>query len=286
MDTCPGFSMSLKGGLMPKTTVFDYQAYAGLTKHLGGLAATEELIRLCEISSDDEVLEVGCGVGQTASLLAKRIGCRVVGVDLAAVDELGLAQVSTFQADLGEEGLAERVLGALGGPADIVLSDAAPKLTGIRVTDRAREEELLESVAALLARKAGRPVKVVMTRAGTFLATGPNSGTVIRVKMGATRDGRITAAQAELFYEAGAYPGAPVGSGAGVLFAPYDIPHGRVDGYDVVVSKPRVSTYRAPGATPVRLRPLSSPSTVPIVCVPWPSSSKGTGVSSQASCQL
>jgi ubiquinone/menaquinone biosynthesis C-methylase UbiE len=68
---------------MPKTTVFDYQAYAGLTKHLGGLEATEELIRLCEISSDEEVLEVGCGVGQTASFLAKRIGCRVVGVDLS-----------------------------------------------------------------------------------------------------------------------------------------------------------------------------------------------------------
>ena len=68
---------------MPKRTVFDYQAYAGLTKHLGGLEATEELIRLCEISSDDEVLEVGCGVGQTASLLAKRIGCHVVGVDLS-----------------------------------------------------------------------------------------------------------------------------------------------------------------------------------------------------------
>lgn len=80
-----GMANLLKGGegSMAKRTVFDYQAYAGLTKHLGGLAATEELIRLCEISSDDEVLEVGCGVGQTTSLLAKRIGCRVVGVDLS-----------------------------------------------------------------------------------------------------------------------------------------------------------------------------------------------------------
>jgi arsenite methyltransferase len=68
---------------MSKTTVFDYQAYAGLTKHLGGMAATEELVDLCEISSDDEVLEVGCGVGQTAVWLAKRIGCRVIGVDIS-----------------------------------------------------------------------------------------------------------------------------------------------------------------------------------------------------------
>ncbi|HEY42583.1 MAG TPA: class I SAM-dependent methyltransferase [Anaerolineae bacterium] len=66
---------------MSKRTVFDYQAYAGHTKHLGGMAATEELVDLCEISSDDEVLEVGCGVGQTAVWLARRIGCRVIGVD-------------------------------------------------------------------------------------------------------------------------------------------------------------------------------------------------------------
>jgi ubiquinone/menaquinone biosynthesis C-methylase UbiE len=66
---------------MSKKTVFDYQAYAGHTKHLGGMAATEELVDLCEISRDDEVLEVGCGVGQTAVWLVKRIGCRVIGVD-------------------------------------------------------------------------------------------------------------------------------------------------------------------------------------------------------------
>ena len=68
---------------MPKTTIFDFQAYAGLTKHMGGLAATEELFRLCEISADDEVMEVGCGVGQSAVFLAKRYGCRVVGVDIS-----------------------------------------------------------------------------------------------------------------------------------------------------------------------------------------------------------
>jgi xanthine dehydrogenase molybdenum-binding subunit len=108
----------------------------------------------------------------------------------------------------------------------------------------------LETVATLLSRKTGRPVKVVMSRSEVFLATGPTSGTVIRVKMGATHAGRITAAQAELFYEAGAYPGSPVGSGAGVILAGYDIPHGRVDGYDVVVNKPKIGSYRAPGATP------------------------------------
>ncbi len=108
----------------------------------------------------------------------------------------------------------------------------------------------VDVVAALLARKARRPVKVTMPRPDVFLATGPSSGAVFRVKMGATRDGRITAAQAELFYEAGAYPGSPVGSGANVMFGPYVIPNGQIDGYDVVTNGPRVSSYRAPGGTP------------------------------------
>jgi CO/xanthine dehydrogenase Mo-binding subunit len=108
----------------------------------------------------------------------------------------------------------------------------------------------LDAIAALLAQKSGRPVKMVMTRAEVLLATGPTSGTVVWVKMGATREGRITAAQATLWYEAGAYPGSSVGSGAGTIFAPYDIPNGQIDGYDVLVNKPRMGPYRAPGATP------------------------------------
>jgi CO/xanthine dehydrogenase Mo-binding subunit len=113
-----------------------------------------------------------------------------------------------------------------------------------------KNDAYVEAPAALLARKSGRPVQIVMNRAEVFLASGPTSGTTIRVKAGATRDGQITAVQAELYYEAGAYPGSPVGSGAGVIFGPYDIPHGRIDGYDVVVNKPKTGSYRAPGATP------------------------------------
>jgi len=103
--------------------------------------------------------------------------------------------------------------------------------------------------AALLARKAERPVRVVMSREETLMATGPTSGTWMRVTVGARRDGRITAAKAELRYEAGAYPGAPVFSGANCMFASYDIPNGRIDCYDVVVNKPRTGDYRSPGAT-------------------------------------
>ncbi len=105
-------------------------------------------------------------------------------------------------------------------------------------------------VAALLSRKSGRPVKIVMSRAEVLQATGPTSGGVIRVKMGASKAGHITAAQAELYYEAGAYPGSPVGAGANTMFAAYDIPNGQLDGYDVIVNRPRMGAYRAPGATP------------------------------------
>ena len=106
----------------------------------------------------------------------------------------------------------------------------------------------LEPVAALLSRESGRPVKVSMDRTEVFEGTGPTSGTWIKVKMGASRDGKIVAAEATLAYEAGAYPGSPVGAGAQCMFTPYDIAAIRIDGYDVLVNKPKVAAYRAPGA--------------------------------------
>jgi arsenite methyltransferase len=63
-------------------TVFDLQAHLGVTKHLGGFDATEELIALCHIERGGSVLDVGCGVGATACRLAKHYGCVVIGVDI------------------------------------------------------------------------------------------------------------------------------------------------------------------------------------------------------------
>jgi CO/xanthine dehydrogenase Mo-binding subunit len=107
----------------------------------------------------------------------------------------------------------------------------------------------LEPVAAALSRKTGRPVKITMNRAEVFEGTGPTPGSYIKCKMGADKNGRLTAAQAYLAYEAGAYPGSPVGPGAMCIFACYDIPNVHIDGFDVVVNKPATSAYRAPGAT-------------------------------------
>ncbi|MDE2846758.1 MAG: xanthine dehydrogenase family protein molybdopterin-binding subunit [Gemmatimonadota bacterium] len=107
----------------------------------------------------------------------------------------------------------------------------------------------LDPVAALLSRMTGHPVKMTMTRDEVFEGTGPTPGSYLKVKMGATNDGRLTAATAYMAYEAGAYPGSPVGAGAGCIFTPYDIPNVQIDGYDVCVNKPKTNAYRAPGAT-------------------------------------
>ena len=105
----------------------------------------------------------------------------------------------------------------------------------------------LEPVALALAKKSGRPVKMVMTREEVFRASGPTSGAHLRVKIGARKDGRIVAADAELKYQAGAFPGSPVQPGAMCAFAPYNLENVKVVGYDVVSNRPKVAAYRAPG---------------------------------------
>ena len=106
----------------------------------------------------------------------------------------------------------------------------------------------LEPVAALLSKKTGRPVKLVMSREDVFLGTGPTAGSEVRVKLGATRDGQLQAMEATLAYEAGAYPGSFVVPGGMCIFAAYDCANLTVEGYDVVVNKPSCAAYRAPGA--------------------------------------
>ena len=108
----------------------------------------------------------------------------------------------------------------------------------------------LEPVAAALARKSGQPVKITMGRAEVFQGTGPTSGTHIKVKMGVTNSGKITAAEAHLIFEAGAFPGSPVPSGCRTIFGPYDIPNALVEGLDVVVNCQKAAAYRAPGSPP------------------------------------
>ena len=106
----------------------------------------------------------------------------------------------------------------------------------------------LEPIAAILSKKAGRPVQLVMTRTEVMEASGPTSGTHLRAKIGANRDGTIVALEGHFAYEAGAYPGSPYAAGARCAFGPYDVPNQYVEAWDVVLNKPAVAAYRAPGA--------------------------------------
>ena len=107
----------------------------------------------------------------------------------------------------------------------------------------------LEPLALVLSKKTGKPVKMVMTRGEVLRATGPTSGSHIKVKMGASKDGKITAAEVWMAYEAGGFPGAPVGAGCMTVLAPYDLENLQIDGFDVLVNKPKTAAYRAPGSS-------------------------------------
>ena len=106
----------------------------------------------------------------------------------------------------------------------------------------------LDAITALLSQKAGAPVKQMMTRAEVFEASGPAPGSWMKVKVGARNGGQLTAVQLEVAMDAGAYPGSPVMQAMTCAFACYDVENGKVDGYDVVVNKPKTSAYRAPGS--------------------------------------
>ncbi|MDW6024216.1 xanthine dehydrogenase family protein molybdopterin-binding subunit [Mesorhizobium sp. BAC0120] len=105
-----------------------------------------------------------------------------------------------------------------------------------------------EPVALALSRKAGRPVKLVMSREEVFRASGPTSATSIDVKIGARKDGTITAASATLRYSCGPYFGTWAEMGAMTAFACYKLDNVKTVGYEVLVNRPKTAAYRAPSA--------------------------------------
>ena len=106
----------------------------------------------------------------------------------------------------------------------------------------------LEPVAALLSRKSGHPVKITMSRADVLEATGPTSGSYTKIKIGATKDGKLIAGKAMIAFESGAYPGSSHNGAATSMFSPYEIDNIHLDSYDVVDNMPSTAAYRAPGA--------------------------------------
>ncbi len=105
-----------------------------------------------------------------------------------------------------------------------------------------------EPVTIRLSQMTGRPVRMVMTRSEVFRATGPASGTHTRIRMGAKKDGTITAAEADIYSQAGAFKGSQVVRSIETFFSAYTIENIRASGYDVCVNRPKVGAYRAPGA--------------------------------------
>ena len=97
------------------------------------------------------VVDLGCWPGGWLQVCADKVGPRgrVVGVDSAETPDLERANTIVFTADVYDEALAERVREALGGPADLVLSDLAPKLSGIAATDSARHADLVRRASTL-----------------------------------------------------------------------------------------------------------------------------------------
>jgi CO/xanthine dehydrogenase Mo-binding subunit len=141
-----------------------------------------------------------------------------------------------------------------------MVRDMTAQLTGTKLSDiRAIPAEIgggfggktivyLEPLALVLAKKSGRPVKMVMTREEVFRATGPTSGSSSTVKIGATKDGKITAVKGVFNLQAGAFPGSPIRGAVGCSTSPYELQNVHLIGYDVCTNRPKVAAYRAPGA--------------------------------------
>ena len=106
----------------------------------------------------------------------------------------------------------------------------------------------IEPVAVVLSRKAARPVKITMSREEVFRGSGPTSGSRMWARIGAKSDGTFVAVETKFDFEAGAFRGSPVGAACMTVFSPYNCENFRIFGRDIVLNKPRVAAYRAPGA--------------------------------------
>ena len=106
----------------------------------------------------------------------------------------------------------------------------------------------LEPVAMILSKKCGRPVKLQNSREEVFQSTGPAAGMSASLKVGVTKEGKLTAVSGAYNFQAGCYPGSPVGRACHFSFSCYDIPNADLKGLDVVSNRPNVTAYRAPGA--------------------------------------
>jgi 23S rRNA (uridine2552-2'-O)-methyltransferase len=109
----------------------------------------EILARNRLVPKNAKIVDLGCAPGGWLAILAQAVGPggRVVGVDLAPVKNPP-AGVITIAGDILDASVAARVANELGGRANLVTSDLAPKLTGIAARDEARSRELVDAALA------------------------------------------------------------------------------------------------------------------------------------------
>ena len=206
-----------------------------------------------------------------ASNISKRIEFKIgdVAAGFAAADEVvemsfktapvhqGYIEPHACLARFGADGQAELWSSSQG---HFVVRAYTAKLLGMEIGDLlvhpaeigggfgGKTVVYVEPVAAALSRKTGHPVKIMMTRADVFKATGPTSGASMTVKIGVKKDGKIVAATGLFKFQAGAFPGSPVMNACMCAYAPYDIANVNTVGYDVVCNRPKSAAYRAPGS--------------------------------------
>ncbi len=108
----------------------------------------------------------------------------------------------------------------------------------------------MEPLPLALSKKAGgRPVKMVMSRSEVLRATGPTASASMDVKLGMTKDGKVTAGKVVFRMQGGPYVGSsPIGEALQCAFACYDIPNLMHEGYEVLANRPKAAAYRAPGS--------------------------------------
>jgi len=115
-----------------------------------------------------------------------------------------------------------------------------------------REDMYIQHLAALCAFVLHRPVKIVFDREEVTQRTGKRHPFYMRYRTGATRDGRIVAAEVELISDAGAYASTSIpvlGNAATFALGPYKIPNARVDAYAVYTNNAVTMAMRGFGAT-------------------------------------
>jgi 23S rRNA (uridine2552-2'-O)-methyltransferase len=110
----------------------------------------ELLTRFKLVGEGGRVIDLGCAPGGWLAILTRRVGSsgRVVGIDLATCPKVA-ANVTTLAGDVGDTEVRLQVAEAIGGAADLVTSDLAPKLSGIAERDQAKSYELIEAALAL-----------------------------------------------------------------------------------------------------------------------------------------